>query len=174
MKSAILFSEGEFDSSSIEESQSSLLLTKVNQLVAVIKKENGPVRTSFDRSDCGQSKRRRLSSSQEDWAITMLGRNNKKKISKNPIDCDCGRPYKRTAGQHLCRYFGTFECNCGNVWTSAYCWKGETQACRSCNHESLPTKKEQLDGRARFGGDGAHDSLRCAMCAKLGYNCSRF
>merc|ERR1711865_532383 len=56
-----------------------------------------------------------------------------------PIGCDCGQPWKRMGGRHVCRYFGHFHCSCGNRWTSAYTWKGEQQKCRSCNRESNPT-----------------------------------
>ena len=91
---------------------------------------------------------------------------------KPPVDCDCGQPYRLVGGRHVCRYFGTFCCDdCGNQWTSAYCWEGEKQACRRCNRESFPFKKDKLDGRAG-GGNGVHDSARCAMCRRLGYNCS--
>jgi Zinc-finger of C2H2 type len=93
-----------------------------------------------------------------------------------PADCDCGQPFKIVGGRHVCRYFGTFQCNaCDNQWTSAYCWKGEMQACRRCNQETLPFKKDKLDGRTpvdRVGG--GHDSARCAMCRRLGYNCNQW
>jgi len=98
----------------------------------------------------------------------------KKTSDSQPVDCDCGRPWKRVGGVHTCRYFGTFRCNCGNRWTSAYCWKGERQACRSCNRESLPIEKEQLKGKeGKNAGGGHHDTARCEMCRKLGYDCSR-
>lgn len=90
-----------------------------------------------------------------------------------PTDCDCGQAWRQVGGRHVCRYFGTFHCNdCGNRWTSAYCWKGEKQACRKCNRESLPFQKDALDGRPPVGGGGSHDSSRCAMCRRLGYDCS--
>ena len=44
-----------------------------------------------------------------------------------PADCDCGQPWKRVGGRHVCRYFGYFSCACGKRWTSAYTWKGERQ-----------------------------------------------
>ena len=89
-----------------------------------------------------------------------------------PDDCDCGKPHIKVGGKHTCRYFGTFECSCGNQWTSAYCWKGEMQACRSCKLESLPIRKDKLDGRIGRGGTGAHDSLNCGKCRSLGYSCT--
>ena len=46
-----------------------------------------------------------------------------------PADCDCGQPWKRVGGRHVCRYFGYFSCACGKRWTSAYTWKGERQVC---------------------------------------------
>ena len=45
-----------------------------------------------------------------------------------PAGCDCGHPWKRVGGRHVCRYFGYFSCACGKRWTSAYTWKGERQA----------------------------------------------
>ncbi len=90
-------------------------------------------------------------------------------------DCDCGRPHIKVRGVHTCRYFGTFECaSCDNRWTSAYCWKGEMQACRSCKHENYPIRKDQLDGSKSRGGLGAHDSANCGRCRKLGYNCTGY
>jgi len=92
-------------------------------------------------------------------------------------DCDCGQPRKMSGGRHTCRYFGTFHCSgCSNRWTSAYCWKGEKQACRSCNEESFPIRKDKLDGRPPRGDStgGGHDSRRCGRCRSLGYNCSSF
>jgi len=94
-------------------------------------------------------------------------------------ECDCGRPNKKIGGVHVCRYFGKFDCPlCGNAWTSAYCWKGEAQSCRMCNTESMPVMKENLKQRDNGSNKlcrntkGAHDSSRCAMCRKLGRNCS--
>ena len=87
--------------------------------------------------------------------------------------CDCGHPRRRMGGRHICRYFGYFECGrCHKRWTSAYCWEGERQGCRACNQESLPYKKEKLDGRQGMGNGKPHDSGRCSMCAQLGYDCS--
>ena len=89
-----------------------------------------------------------------------------------PPGCDCGQPHRRVGGIHLCRFFGYFECVCGNRWTSAYTWKGERQACRRCNTESAPKKMEKLDGRVGMGNGKPHDSSRCSMCAQLGRDCS--
>jgi hypothetical protein len=93
-----------------------------------------------------------------------------------PSDCDCGNPHKMSAGKHTCRYFGTFQCvGCDKRWTSAYCWKGEKQACRSCNEESFPIQKDKLDGRPpvmESASGRGHDSARCGRCRSLGYNCS--
>ena len=87
--------------------------------------------------------------------------------------CDCGQPWRLKGGRHICRYFGYFDCGrCHKRWTSAYCWEGERQACRACNQESLPYKKEKLDGRPGMGNGKPHDSSRCSMCAQLGYDCS--
>ncbi len=98
-------------------------------------------------------------------------------MNMNPpdYDCDCGRPHIKVGGIHTCRYFGTFECAlCDNRWTSAYCWKGEMQACRSCNHENYPVRKDKLDGSKSRGGLGAHDSENCGRCRKLGYSCTGY
>lgn len=90
------------------------------------------------------------------------------------LDCDCGQPWKMSGGRHTCRYFGTFHCSgCSNRWTSAYCWKREKQACKSCNEESFPIRKDKLDGRPPRGeSTEGHDSRRCGRCRSLGYNCS--
>jgi hypothetical protein len=76
---------------------------------------------------------------------------------------------------HVCRYFGTYHCTgCGHGWTSAWTWQGEKQACRSCNIESFPVKKVQLQSGLGGGGmgGGAHDQDRCSRCIKLGFACS--
>ena len=48
------------------------------------------------------------------------------------------------------------------------------QACRKCNTEGLPVKMDLLDGRPPIGSGvgGAHDSARCAICRRRGYDCS--
>jgi hypothetical protein len=91
-----------------------------------------------------------------------------------PDHCDCGQPRKMIGGRHFCRFYGSFECQqCANRWTSAFTWKGEKQACRKCNFEMLPWKTEQLDGRLPLSDiRGAHDTMRCSLCRKLGYDCS--
>ena len=196
------------------------LETSIKGVMSAITKCSGKAGT-FSRSDHGDSKRQRLTSSQKSWARRRMGYDDDKdygygygydfddddsdddddffgyssffrrdrfasfarnrfdsiEVAKNtkPTDCDCGRPDKTIGGVHTCRYFGTFHCRCGNRWTSAYCWKGEKQACRGCNTESLPIKKEPLEkkeGRGVPGGCG-HDTARCAMCRRLGYDCSR-
>eukprot|EP00928_Gymnodinium_smaydae_P037937 TRINITY_DN26273_c0_g5_i1.p1 TRINITY_DN26273_c0_g5~~TRINITY_DN26273_c0_g5_i1.p1 ORF type:complete len:577 (-),score=38.16 TRINITY_DN26273_c0_g5_i1:240-1970(-) len=147
-----------------------------------------------DRSSCGHMKRRKLTAHQKAWASGLgaessddesddflssvdfrraLGRfATDLRSSPIPKDCDCGQPHRLVGGRHHCRYFGTFNCDCGNSWTSAYCWKGEKQACRGCNVESLPIKKEKLDGRIGGGSGAPHDSSRCSKCRALGYDCS--
>lgn len=99
------------------------------------------------------------------------------KESRQPVDCDCGNPRKMQGGRHVCRYFGSFCCpGCKNRWTSAYTWKGEKQACRKCEMESLPQRTDPLDGsgRSRVGNNinGAHDCSRCSKCRKLGTDCT--
>jgi hypothetical protein len=105
------------------------------------------------------------------WTTNIYQSLHRAERREGPVKCDCGKPFKLSGGTHTCRYFGTFQCLCGNCWTSAYCWKGEMQACRSCNCESLPVKKEQLDGRIGRS-TSAHDTMRCGRCRTLGYNCS--
>jgi hypothetical protein len=142
----------------------------------------------IDRADCGESKRRKLTPSQELWALKkMIGSDDDYNLydlvarrlmrstvsSPAPIDCDCGKPWKITGGTHVCRYFGTFQCSCGHTWTSAYTWKSEMQSCKSCNKESVPIHKEQLQpGKGKGGGGGHHDSSRCSRCRRLGHDCS--
>lgn len=154
---------------------------------------------AMDSSDCGAPKRRRLTSQQMLYSLGEAGCHDALTNSDSELDdfidlswiqgvtrtlklqldsaarspsmCSCGQPWRRTNGKHVCRFFGYFECRCGNRWTSAYCWDGEMQACRSCNTESFPHKKEQLDGRIGKG-TGPHDSSRCSMCARLGRDCS--
>jgi len=155
---------------------------------------------AIDRSDCGAEKRRRLTSSQIRYALGEAGyRDSDDELSGSGFDdfvdmsfvrgfshtlnaqlgeaptlsvnCSCGQPWRRVSGKHICRFFGHFECVCGNRWTSAYCWDGEKQACRSCNRESFPYQKDPLDGRPGKG-TGPHDSSRCSMCARLGRDCS--
>ena len=195
------------------------LETAIKGVMSAISKCSGKAGT-FSRSDHGDSKRQRLTSSQKSWARRRMGYDDDEdygygygydfddddsddnddffgystffrrdrfasfarnrfdsiKVAKStkPADCDCGRPDKTIGGIHTCRYFGTFHCRCGNRWTSAYCWKGEKQACRGCNTESLPIKKEPLKNKEGRGvpGGGHHDTARCEMCRKLGYDCS--
>lgn len=178
------------------------LETALKALVSLVSQdEAGESRTTvLDRSDCGTAKRQRLTEAQLGWKGRKFGDFDdddydddgffggsssmfssfaqrhllkSSRASTAPIDCDCGHSWKRVGGKHVCRYFGTFHCDCGNRWTSAYCWKGEKQACRRCNKESLPVKKDLLDGRpSKNATGGAHDSARCAMCRRLGYDCS--
>ena len=162
-------------------------------LIAQNNEQNGD---DIDRSDCGEAKRRRLTLAQEMWGLKRslglddddefgFGHNGYSLFSRlathllrrtappPSVDCDCGRPWVLSDGRHICRYFGTFQCSCGNRWTSGYTWKGEMQACKSCNVESLPVKKEKLlPGEGRGISGGPHDSARCSRCRKLGYDCS--
>ena len=90
-----------------------------------------------------------------------------------PAGCECGQFWRLTAGRHVCRYFGHFQCGaCANRWTSAYCWQGEKQEYKRCGANNLPHKKEPLDGRAGTGTGRPHDSSRCGMCKRLGRDCS--
>jgi len=90
-----------------------------------------------------------------------------------PKDCNCGRPEIKVDGEHICRYYGQFECyGCHKRWSSAYTWKGEMQACRACNKESLPWKTELLKRAETSSIAGPHDCERCGMCQKLGKDCS--
>jgi hypothetical protein len=169
---------------------------------------------AVDRSDCGEFKKRRLTSAQEIWAMKRSGdydysdddcdyldddiddaffnflfprKHNRSDqarttstTSRDSVyvpasNCDCGNPHKQIRGKHVCRYFGTYCCvGCGNQWTSGYSWIGEKQACRKCNLDNLAVETRPL---ARANGavgqlGGRHDSSRCAMCRKVGYDCS--
>lgn len=157
--------------------------------------ENDPTERKINLSDCGRVKRRRLTLAQIKWrskqdstyieykpeikllefVTKQVKRSSSSSIYHEQDDCDCGQPWKRQGGVHTCRYFGHFDCSsCGNTWTTAYCWKGETQACRRCETENLPLRKDNLDGRKGRDSGGHHDSSRCGRCLKLGYNCNLF
>ena len=173
---------------SIEKVQKENQLNKEIQKLISLLQRNKEEKADLDRSDYGKAKHRRLTSSQMAYSgkgdfqylfsalFDRISSNNNTKQRRTPIDCDCGNPQKLINGQHTCRYFGKFECSaCGNNWTSAYCWKGETQACRGCNKENLPVKTENLKKekhRMCNNTSGAHDSARCAMCQKLGRRCN--
>jgi hypothetical protein len=154
---------------------------------------------AIDRSDCGQVKKRRLTHAQETWGMkksvgfydddsfdymgysdcslfsSLATRLSSRTTHRFPVDCDCGKPQVLSGGLHVCRYFGTFQCSCGNRWTSGYTWKGEMQACKRCNVESLPVKKEMLTPGGGRGISGRpHDAARCSRCRKLGYDCSGY
>ena len=90
-----------------------------------------------------------------------------------PPGCDCGKPWVKLGGRHVCRYFGTFRCGCGHEWTSAYCWKGEKQNCRRCDAPRDPVELRPLASGGPRGGQGGHDRARCTMCQQLGRDCSR-
>ncbi|CAB9500866.1 expressed unknown protein [Seminavis robusta] len=145
---------------------------------------------SINRDNCGYSKRPKLTVAQEVWSLkkkegTMLEDEFDYDILASRVlsrrakaeGCDCGEPWRLSGGKHICRFFGTFDCdNCGHSWTSAYTWKGERQACRRCEEESYPAKTERLQSGigTNGGGLGQHDSSRCSRCQKLGYNCSGY
>lgn len=161
-------------------------------LMTLVQLVRGRAPEALDRSNYGTAKRRKLTSQQKAWngepdfdhhhddlfdlgldLSLVLGRFSSFRLPVlPPADCDCGHPNRLVAGRHCCRYFGTFACRCGNQWTSAYCWKGEKQACRKCNFEQFPAKTEPLDGRAGLGTGKAHDVSRCSKCKSLGYDCS--
>jgi len=167
-----------------QKQQNKELKITVEKLVTILQNSKHDA-VELDRSDVGQAKQRRLTSSQRayaglddgDFIRVMFDRLSS--LSNNKQDhsgCGCGRPSVKINGIHTCRYFGKFECSCGNEWTSAYCWEGESQSCKSCNRESLPVVKERLK---KNGGNkmckntvGAHDSARCTMCQRLGHSCS--
>lgn len=90
--------------------------------------------------------------------------------------CGLRLSHSRMRRQHLCKFFGTFVCvQCDHRWTSSHTWEGEMQECRECDRSNLPLTKEPLqkstsEGR---GGLGKHDSERCHMCQRIGFNCSQ-
>jgi hypothetical protein len=64
---------------------------------------------------------------------------------------------------HSTRWFGSFVCDCGNKWNSAYAYKGWKQDCRSCQ------KKVYGKYFVAHSGSGAdlkkpHDAAGCEMC----------
>ena len=190
--------------------KNNLLKEKAKEIVSMLQDNKKETGKPIDRSDFGQAKIRRLTSSQiaysrrvngyddnDDYGFnrydsdsddefdfmdmfnnfypstSMLSHNKQQRSVAQ--DCDCGQPWKTIGGRHTCRYFGKFDCySCGNTWTSAYCWKGESQSCRQCNKENLPVMTEKLksDPTLCRNTNGAHDSSRCAMCQKLGYSCT--
>jgi hypothetical protein len=83
---------------------------------------------------------------------------------------DCGKRKDSWGRKHYCRFFGYFECiDCHHRWTSGYSWKGETQTCKNCETENIPTRQERLkkvENQNRT--NGPHDSSRCSLCQKLG------
>lgn len=162
-----------------EEERIVKLQEKMMDIIDLVSKASGtnnPI--TLLSSDCGTSKKQKTSPSYSNkWLARLDGISNmarkafQKPVQDTPSDCDCGRPEIKSQGIHTCRYFGTFECFCGNRWTSAYCWKGEKQACRSCEAESFPSKKRPLERGLGSGGSGMHDSSRCGRCKSLGYSC---
>lgn len=178
--------------------RNALLENKLHGLVSNVSQCDSSLK-SLNSSNCGSAKRIRLTLAQAMWRSTQYPESETDNHTYSPnsngyentfatflsnrishfslssdslVDCDCGHPEKRQRGKHTCRYFGYFDCFCGNKWTSAYCWRGEKQACRSCENESFPIRKDKLDGRKARDLNGAHDSFRCGMCLKLGRNCS--
>lgn len=90
-------------------------------------------------------------------------------------DCDCGDNGRLRWGmrRHVCKYFGHFACHrCGQRWTSAHCWRGESQECRNCDTANQPVTTEMLQRTKGKGGKRDHDFERCSMCSKLGFRCS--
>ena len=165
------------------------LQKEIQELISILqgsKTDTGVI--VFDRSDCGQAKQRRLTLSQrsysqglnEHFSMKLLDRiaASYSTISEEEpeLECDCGQPGVKFYGKHTCRYFGKFECNCGNAWTSAYYWKGETQSCKICNKENLSTVTEHLkrgqNNRLCNNTIGTHDSVKCVVCRRLGHRCS--
>eukprot|EP01114_Cavostelium_apophysatum_P013302 TRINITY_DN3190_c0_g1_i1.p1 TRINITY_DN3190_c0_g1~~TRINITY_DN3190_c0_g1_i1.p1 ORF type:complete len:415 (+),score=84.17 TRINITY_DN3190_c0_g1_i1:39-1247(+) len=98
---------------------------------------------------------------------------NKRKREEETAGCNCGKPWQKVDGIHICRYYGHFNCgNCNNKWTSGWTWKGETQACRKCGRESNPYQCDPLKSDRVDNSQGPHDEKRCGMCRKLGKACN--
>ncbi len=169
-----------------EEERARKLGEKLRAMIEIVSKGSDNQDTvNLLSSDCGSSKRSRISSTKSLYqtsssmdacldGLSLFATKTFKNLKQSliPVDCDCGRPEIRSFnGVHTCRYFGTFECFCGNTWTSAYCWKGEKQACRGCENESYPTKKRPLERGLGGLGGGEHDSSRCGRCRSLGFSC---
>lgn len=167
-----------------QDDQADKLEKKLKALIELVSKDWGNTNNAMKllSSDCGSAKRRRISSSLYrsfdsdilDGISNFARRTAFHNLNKQciPDDCDCGRQEITVRGVHTCRYYGTFECYCGNTWTSAYCWKGEKQACRSCEDESFPTETRPLERGLGVEGGAPHDSSRCGRCRSLGYPCN--
>ena len=103
---------------------------------------------------------------------TIYRERNAKRNTQPPPWCDCGRHWEEVAGSgHICRYFGTFECKCGNIWTSGRTFKDYRQECRDCGDECLPKDTKPLQNKSGLLGRGEHDYARCEMCRIYG-DCS--
>jgi len=139
--------------------------------------------SNFSPSFDSYSKKRKSSLLEEDISEDFFKR---KRISANSYNrvsypiaikeepCTCGKPEKKKLGVHRCRFYGFFECkNCHNKWTSGYTWKGETQKCRRCEIDNMPCAVQQLIESSGGNCNGPHDTERCGMCRKLGFDCSR-
>jgi len=90
--------------------------------------------------------------------------------------CDCGKEDQLVEGQHICRYFGSYDCRCGNQWESGYSWYGQTQKCLKCKRRNAPVKIEKLQKPSEseeYYIEGPHMRKFCSMCKMLGADCSR-
>ena len=68
------------------------------------------------------------------------------------------------------RQFGEFDCPCGRSWKSASSWKNVWQECKVCGSKVTPENLRPLLYTG-VSGHKPHETERCGMCKKLGYNC---
>jgi hypothetical protein len=68
------------------------------------------------------------------------------------------------------KYFGIFNCECGEKWASAHAWWTFAQNCHACDEWMVATN---LYGRQRRPkrGSTAHDQSGCRKCDQVG-NCA--
>ncbi|WIA41387.1 hypothetical protein OEZ86_004974 [Tetradesmus obliquus] len=93
--------------------------------------------------------------------------------SSNEYRCALCQQDVAIGGQHVCRAYGTYQCSCGNRWTSGYSWAGNAQQCKRCGQGQEPESSQPLQRVARRGGSGRpHNAAMCGMCQALGYPCN--
>jgi hypothetical protein len=124
-------------------------LAKIAQLAQA---GDGEKQVFIDRSDCGNEKRARMVQTWNgDFAadIALRAEILSQAVAKQPVRVSAPK-----------KWYGHFECECKRKWTSAHCWEDETQACRDCEQDMLPWKKEELVGGKGPGIKEDHDSSR--------------
>lgn len=71
------------------------------------------------------------------------------------------------------KYFGHYQCDCGQCWTSAHSWKNQTQDCKTCHSPVLAYKQEALTkNQTEKNTSKPHEEGLCGKCRSLGYSCA--